>query len=340
MAHKLISFILAESFKLKKGELVMTLPPQSAPHYFATTIPPQHTVGQKKKNIDGQDINFLIKSYHPDILVVEATTEINDAFSIETFELRKKLIDTCQQISKEHGGSFEMSEEYSVAVMSGYQGGPEQFFNQSPAIVRFLKSEKIALDDDEIKHAVENQIKYARNDLTIIGWDGAFVFEPGEEYQSDIELFQIATLQLLRYRILEQDLSERLTKASKLISKSPDTRFMVWSTKDMEKAFKEVISLRGQSISQFDVIEREIKLIGDWYSAKLYEMLAKMFRFDEWRVIIKDKLESIEDVYNIISENFSVTRYHALEVIQMVLFFVLQLGWFILIFLELKGFLK
>lgn len=341
MNYKLISFVLAETRKLKKGEAIEVHPSQSAPHYFEATVPHQYIIGQEKLTIKDREVNFLIKSYLPDVLLVEASIDVADAFSEETFDLRQALIDSCQEIVKDRGGDYEMSEEYSLILVSDYKGDPEQFLNKASQIVGFLKSEKIPLDEEEIRHVIETKsLKYGKDDLVIIGWDGAFIFDPLGEYEADKELFQLANLQLLRYRILDQDLSERLQKVSKLLQKAPETRVFVWSTKELAKSFKEVIDVRAQSLVQFEILDREIKLIGEWYSARLYEMLSAMFRINEWKLSIKDKLDSLEDVYNIVSENFSITRHQMLELIQIIMFFILQAGWFTLIIIELGHFLK
>lgn len=341
MKYKLISFVLAEAPKLKKGEVLEVHPPQSAPHYFEKAVPHQHILGQEELVLGGREVVFSIKSYLPDILLVETAADVSDAFSEETFELRKVLIDGCHEIVKKHGGNFEMSEEYSLIIASDYNGDPELFFSKAAQIVGFLKSEKLPLDEEEIKHTLETKhLKYSKDDLAIVGWDGAFIFDPHGEFEPDKELFQLANLQLLRYRILDQDLSERLQKVSKLIKREPKVKTFVWSTRDLAQAFKEVIAVRAESLSQFEVIDREIKLIGDWYSARLYGMLSQMFHFEGWRESIKDKLDSLEDVYNIVSENFSITRHQLLELIQIILFFVLQVGWFVLIILEFGIFLK
>ena len=103
---------------------------------------------------------------------------------------------------------------------------------------------------------------------------------------------------------------------------------------NFSKAFKEVIALRTQSIAEFDILERDIKLIGDWYQARLYDLVSKKLKIGEWRQSIKDKLDSLEDIYSIVVEKFSVSKLHSLELIQIFLFFVLQAGWFALIILE------
>lgn len=339
MHAKLISFVLSKSSRLHKGEIVETHGLQSAPHYFEASVPHQYIVGEEKRNVEGEDVAFFIKTYPPDVVLIEAEMTVADPFSDSTFDLRASLVETCQKIAQERGGDFNLSEEYSLVVVFDYRDGLKELVREhAPRIAGFLKSEKLPLDETEIDRALEQQIKYSKHDLVVTGWDGAFVFDPHGEYEGTKELFQIANLQLLRYRILDLDLSERLQKVSKLLHHTERKR-PVWSTKELSRAFEEVIAVRAQSLAQFEVIDREIKLIGDWYSARLYELFAKMVRLDEWRKSVKDKLDSVEDVYTIVSQNFSMTRHQKLEMVQILLFFVLQAGWFILIFLELKYFL-
>ena len=339
MHAKLVSFVLSKSSRLHKGEMVERHGLQSAPHYFEASVPHQYIVGEEKMTVGGEEVVFLVKTYPPDILLVEAMLPVADVFSEKTFDVRKALVAACQKVAEKRGGDFNLSEEYSLVVVFDYKDGLNQLVHEHASrIAGFLKSEKLPLDETEIARTLDLQIKYGKNDLVIIGWDGAFLFDPNGDYQGTKELFQIANLQLLRYRTLDQDLSERLQKVSKLI-KHPGTKHAVWSTKELARAFEEVIAVRAQSLAQFEVIDREIKLIGDWYSARLYEMLAKMVRMDEWRKSVKDKLDALEDVYAIVSQNFSMTRAQKLEYIQILLFFILQAGWFLLIFFELKYFL-
>ncbi len=331
--HKLISFVISQSPRLKKGEEVELKPLESAPPYYKSTIPKQFAIAEETKEVLGRKVKFLVRSYPPENILVEAAIDIEDAFSGDTFQLREALIDACQKISQKRGGSLELSEEYSIALVSGYNGDPEQFLSKRQEIAAFLKSEKEPLDENEIEYTLSKQIKYAKDDLVIIDWDGAFVFDTTGKIDDVIDLFQTANLQLLRYRVLDFELDNRLRKVTKF-AHAPNTKILVFNRKELTKAFGEVIEVRGQAIADFEVIERDIKLIGDWYSARLYDLVSKKFKLDEWKANIKDKLESLEDIYNIVAENFSISRTHFLELVQIILFFVLQIGWFALIILE------
>jgi len=340
MRYKIISFVVAEAPKLKAGAPVETRAAQSAPQYYESAMPRQFEIGEETMKIDGRDIKFIIRGYLPDVILTEATVEVSDIFSDETFQLREKLIDACHIIIKNRGGKKDLSEEYSLAIVSHYDVEPEEIVNKnSQSIVAFLKSEKMPLDEKEIEYTLSTHIKYAKDDLVIVDWDGAFIFEPSEEIDVTVDLFQLANLQLLRYRLLDFDLDNRLQKSSKLLQKAKAETF-IFHQKDLAQSFKEIIAIRSQSITEFEALEREIKLIGDWYSARLYDLIAKKFKINEWRKTVQDKLDSLEDIYTIIAENFSVSRHQLLEFIQMILFFILQAGWFVLIILELLRYTK
>ncbi|MEK7192300.1 MAG: hypothetical protein AAB646_02185 [Patescibacteria group bacterium] len=328
--HKLISFVISESPKAKKGALLEQKPVQSAPQYYEISIPQQFALGQEKVKINNKEITFFVRSYPPENILVEASVEVDDIFSLQTFDLREKLVDSCQKISQKYGGSLELSEEYSVALVSGYEGDPEQFLSKKQAISAFLKSEKELLDENEIDYTLSKQIKYAKDDLVIVDWDGAFVFDTSGQIDDIIDLFQVANLQLLRYRVLDRELDERLAKTAKFTK--VETKILI--RKELGRAFKEMIGARSKSISDFEALERDIKLIGDWYSARLHDLVSKKFKLDEWRKRVQEKMDSIEDIYNIVSENFSVSRHQLLELVQIILFFVLQAGWFVLLILE------
>lgn len=332
--QKIISFILAEVPKLKGGEVLVVPRSESAPHYFSESVPKQTLIAEESHVIDGHSVNYSIKAYHPGILLVEGQLEVENVFSDEAFALREDLIEECHSIIKKYGGKFEASEEYSIAIVTGYGGDPDELVSTySARIASFLKSEHQSLDEKEIEYTLSSQIKYLKNDLVIVDWDGAFVFDPDGEYESIVELLQIANLELLRYRILDADLGRRLRRAGKVVREyAGDAKFS--RNKELAQSFKDLIEIRSRSVAELELIDREIKLIGDWYSARLYDLAAKKMKFDGWKTTIKEKLDSLEDVYSIVAENFSMSRTHYLEFIQIIAFFVLQVGWFALIILE------
>ena len=338
MTHKIITFVIAEATSAKRGKESPMPQLKSAPHYLEQTVPSQYILKSQEVEIDGKQAKINVKTYHPDAILVEGILEVSDIFNDNTLELKKALLSACYSVAKKYGVKAQPAEEYTIYQISGYDVDPDVFMEEKGGrIAGLLKSEKIPLDDKEVEYTLSSQLKYSKNDLVIIDWDGAFVFDPDGNIDEALEIFEIANYQLLRYRVFDRDLDVRLEKIVKLSQseKKPQKLFSFSNTKEVEKEFRELINLRSESISHFEAMERDIKLIGEWYSARLYELTSKKFRLEEWRRTIKDKLDSIEDAYSITSENLGFSRIQRLELVQIWLFFLLQIGWFILIILEL-----
>lgn len=339
MKQQMFAFVLGEVANTVGGESFTWQMAKSAPAYSELSLPRQVVVGQELVQVAGRDVNFQLRGYPPDVLVVRASIEVEDIFRKETFALESDLYRHCYRILEQYGGSRQSSEEYSIFLVAGYEGTPQQFFDHAPFIASLLKSERQELDPKEVQYTLQAQIQYAKNDLAIIDWDGAFLFDPEGDIESEVELLTLANLQLLRHRILDRQLDVRLARMAELV-RQPAHGKLVFRNKEISQDLVEIIRHRMSSISELQRLERDIKLIGDWYSARLYALATAKFKLEEWRTSILSKLDFLEDMYSIVVENFSVSRKQQAEWAQIILFFVLQVGWFLLIILEFLYFTR
>ncbi len=325
--------VLGEVAQAVRGEIFQPQLIKSAPVYAAQAVPSSVIIGQETGSIDGKDITFHLRGFPPDILLIQTNLEVDNVFQKDTFSLEEKLFRYSHSILRNYGGNPGFSEDYSVFILSGYEGEPEQFLKHAPILTSLLKSERMELDPNEVEYTLKSQIKYANNDLSIIDWDGAFLFDPTGDTNEDLELLTLANLQLLRHRILDRQLDERLENlASRIRKTSPKIWFS--HNKELLQDVKDIVEGRMRSISDLQRLERDIKLIGDWYSARFFDLAMTKFKIEEWRKSIRGKVESLEDIFSIIVENFTVSGKHRAEWIQIIAFFILQVGWFILIVLE------
>lgn len=321
----LVVFMIGQTcMNLEATEVVETKALRSAPSY-PDVVPKQKIIRQEVRRVSGREVGFLVKAYLPDVLVVEASAELNDVLDDSTTDLKRGFVAECRAILAEFTCNKDFDEEYSVYCISGYQGDPEVYLSlYGDKIVAFLKNESEPLDEEEVSATLASHLKYGKDDITIVDWDGAFIFDAAGDFKSNIELFEIANLQLLRSRILADDLDRRLEKTLNLL-RTPKKMPLIRS-RDIRKVLKEIIEIRAQSILESETIEHNIKLIGDWYSARLYALIAKKFHLEAWATDIKEKLDMLEDVYTMATENFSISYRATIE-------FVILAGWFILLLL-------
>ncbi len=328
---KLVVFLIGQTdANLEASAVVEVKTVKSAPTYL-DVIPKQEIIRLEKRDVDGIEVGFLVKAYLPDVVVVEASLDMDDILADTTLEVKRSLIGECRKILEEFTCNREFDEEYGVYCISGYSGDPEVYLSMyGEKIAAFLKNEKIPLDEEEVQATLSSYLKYGKDDITIVDWDGAFIFDSAGDFESNIELFEIANLQLLKSRMLDDDLDERLEKTL-LLTKAPK-RMPIIRSGEVRRVLKEVIEIRTQSILESEAVERNIKLIGDWYSAKLYSLISKKFHLDSWKAEIKEKLDTLEDVYTMATENFSVSYRATLE-------FIILAGWFVLLLLYVAEFL-
>ena len=337
--QQLITLLIGKVSQELTGEVFNPVVVKSSPVYYRTSVPKQVIVGEKNYTIGDKNVTYHLRGYQPDVLLIQATMDVEDIFNQNIFALEKQSYDYSYSILREYGGETLFSEEYSVFAVTNYEGEPEQFLTHKSVIASLLKSEEqFQLDPQEIQHTLGSRIKYSNNDLSIIDWDGAFLFDHKGDIKEDLELLTLANLQLLRYRILDHQLDGRLARMAELVHNMPVGGSL--RGKDLTQRMKETMELRMISISELRRLERDIKLIGNWYSARFYELAAGRFKIDEWRKNIRGKLESLEDTYSMIAENFTVSAKHRAEWAQIILFFILQVGWFFLLIVEYLHFTR
>lgn len=344
LAGKVVVFVAAEAQaaflkapkKVKEGqkeeEKEEALLP-AAPAYIGV-LPVQKAIKSEDVKLAGLDAKLLVKSYAPNFVIAEVVFDLPDILSHQIWDYKKEAINLCQKTLADYKTDKEFYEEYAVYCVSDYESDPEVFLAWvGEKIAPLLKSEKVALDDKEITETLNFNIKYAKNDLTIVDWDGAFVFNPFGRFEQQVELFELTNFELLKLRKLDAALDQHLDKVYKLLRRRPK-RFM-FRMRETREIIAEIIKMRTEALSDYDSIEKNVKLIGDWYSARLYDLISKKLHLSEWNKKILAKIDTLEDIYSMVAENFSVSFESRMDLIQMAGWFILLLGWGILLALDI-----
>lgn len=331
-------FFLVGITELSPGtaEIVDIKKIKSSPSY-PDVIPKQMVVKAEKRTVENRPVDFLVKYCPPGVVIVEASIDLENILDPRVFDIKQGLVIESRTILWDYHCDPHFDEEYSVYCVADYQGDPECVISEHKAgIAGLLKTERIPLDEEEIDTTLKFNIKYAKDDLTIVDWDGAFVFDPRGDFASNIELFEIANLQLLKLRVLEHDVEERLEVAARLLQVTTAKKIPLLRSRKIRHSLREIIQIRTESILESEGIERNIKLIGDWYSARLFDLITKKLHLETWRANINKTLDALEDIYSMISENFSMSFSTTLEFVIAFGWLILLIGYFLLFFLEVR----
>lgn len=332
----LVFFLLGiTKMNLDTDEIVDIKKAKSSPSY-PDVMPKQMIVRIEKMLIENRMVDFVVKYCPPEIVIVEASVALENILDKYVFDLKQALLIQCRTfLSKYHCDPY-FDEEHSVYCVSDYEGDPENIISEHKgSIAGLLKTERIPLDEEEINTTLKFNIKYTQDDITIVDWDGTFIFDPRGDFASNIELLEIANLQLLRLRVLEHESEERLEKAALLLQRTTVRKIPWLKSREIRHSLREIIEIRTKSILESEATERNIKLIGDWYSARLFDLVAKKLHLEAWKTNVNKTLDALEDIYSMLSENFSMSFSTTLEFIITFGWFVLLVGYFLLFLLEI-----
>ena len=89
----------------------------------------------------------------------------------------------------------------------------------------------------------------------------------------------------------------------------------------------------------FERAEQNLLLIGDWYTAKLYEAIQSEFYLKDWKENLKNKLDNLEGIVETIKDNFSLSFETLMDRLQLIGWVLLLIGYIYLYFLD-AGWIK
>lgn len=176
-------------------------------------------------------------------------------------------------------------------------------------IAQILRAERQPLSDQEVEDALSARISYGLDDITIVDWNGALVVDrEGEDVRAVLEF---ANVELLEMRYLDQKLDRALDQAFESLSKPKLSlpRLLGYYGADLRR----VAELQVDNAVLFEGVNNTLKLLGDQYLARVYRLASRRFHLNDWDESIQRKLQTLESIYQKISDQASNRRMEMLE---------------------------
>ena len=85
----------------------------------------------------------------------------------------------------------------------------------------------------------------------------------------------------------------------------------------------------------FERVEQNLLLIGDWYTAKLYEAIQSELYLKDWKENLKNKLDNLENIVQTIKDNFSLSLETVWARVEMLAWALMLIGYMYLTFVDL-----
>jgi len=209
------------------------------------------------------------------------------------------------------------SEEYFVFHLPpGETLSPEIFLQaHSDWLARLLRVEGTALSKEEVAEALRLHLRYSPDDLFIPDWAAAVLID--RDCEETLQTIEFTNLQLLEFRHIDDRLDDSLKTAYRLIHQLTQSLLPFWRSHGRD--MRAVGELKAEANDLFERTGNVLKLVGDQYLARVYRQLATRFHLPEWEQSIQRKLEVIEGIYQVLSDQAATYRGEVLEIVVVVL---------------------
>ncbi len=184
-----------------------------------------------------------------------------------------------------------------------------------PTLSQILRAENRELSKQETEDALSCHISYTPNDITLIDWNAAMIFDIDTD---DVRaVLEFANTELLELRFLDYQLDSSLDRSYELTRKPHSILQLLPGTTKRNIALISQMQLEGAIL--FERVSNAPKLLGDQYLARVYRLAAQRFHVGEWNSSILRKLDTIEDFHKQTNDNAASDRLELLEWIVIIL---------------------
>ncbi len=183
-----------------------------------------------------------------------------------------------------------LNEDYFIFHVREIAGAPsaaDVLSANGDQIAQIVRGETSRLSDGERQEILQSRISYYPNDLTVIGWNGAFLYDSATGAETAIQLLEYANSQLLEFRHYDELLSRQLEGVYDFLEHGGTGMFARWKTAGAASKLHTVLLDVTELTERVD---NAIKFLSDMFSARLYKVAASKIGVPDYKDLVNQKL--------------------------------------------------
>ncbi len=214
-----------------------------------------------------------------------------------------------------------LSEDYfifHVREMSGSPSADDVVSNHGQRIAQIVRGETLQLSEGERKEILQSRISYYTNDLAVIGYNAAFLYDSASGAETAIQLLEYANSQLLEFRHYDELLTRELERVYAFFDKGTGIAVrwrMAQAATSLHTVLLEVTELTEHA-------DNAIKFLSDMFSARLYKLAAAKVGVPDYKDLVTQKLNTAEELYRFMVDQFNQSRAFVLELMVVVILII------------------
>lgn len=185
-------------------------------------------------------------------------------------------------------------------------------------ISQVIRGETQALSDVEQKEVLASSLSYYPDDILVVGWLAALVYDTPEGAAPLIELLEYANTQLLEYRRYD----EILTALLKDTYAALERRGGFLSRWRLAREAAQLNRLRLEITEITERADNAIKFLSDMYYARAYRLAALKVGAGDYRSLVDQKLRTAGDLYEFMVNEFREARGFFLELLVIIILII------------------
>jgi hypothetical protein len=317
----------------------------AAPSYLQYATPPVVVEGDALDIADVDGFKLRVKFFDYGVLSLALTRPFSGEWEallglsqiyVENAELERRAETIARRIAERFaavmttGRAAFLTEDYLVVAVTRFATpttADSLVAERSDDIARLVRGERHTLSRQERDEIMSNRLSYLADDLVVPTWNAAFVYDTEPGVQAALEIFEFANSQLLEFRYYDELLDVELGRIYSTLQKPQ--RFSYLAGRGYLAATQHLHALFIDVNEITDRTENALKMVGDVYSARLFHLTGARLGLASWKGSVKEKLETLDDIYRFAVEQIAIARGHLLELV-VVLILVLELVLFFL----------
>lgn len=214
-----------------------------------------------------------------------------------------------------------LNEDYFIFHVREVDGSPsaaDLLAKHGAQIAQIVRGETAPLSDGERQEILQGRISYYPNDLAVIGWNGAFIYDSAAGAETAIQLLEYANSQLLEFRHYDDFMTRQLASVYDSLEEGSGVLrrwHMARKASRLHTTLLEVMELTER-------VDNAIKFLSDMFSARLYRLAAVKVGVPDYKDLVNEKLRTAEELYRFMVDQFHQGRAFALELMVVILLIV------------------
>ncbi len=246
--------------------------------------------------------------------------------SLATRIVKQKLERAAPALVKPYTAEW-LKEDYFIFHLREIAGSPsatDLLASRADFISQVVRGENQPLSDGERQEILQSRISYYPNDLAVIGWNAAFIYDSPAGAETAIQLLQYANSQLLEFRHYDELLTKQLEGVYDFLDRGGRGLWSRWRTAKAASKLHTVLLDVSELTERAD---NAIKFLSDMFSARLYKLAAQKVGVPDYKDLVQQKLQTSEELYRFMVDEFNQSRAFVLE-LMVVIILIIELIYF------------